>query len=296
MIVHRRVAESILARPLKSLESGGTSYYILSSDGTKNLGGPYTKEEAKRRLQQIEYFKRHKNPKSFSEREHDWNEVLIHKGKKKLTRQDIINYYEKNAKKIWKYLDGQYVMVILAVKKNTFIRRRHYGTENKMIRLTSLRGMDNPNSFEYWVYRRAIEFHPTLMSKMTPILWLDLDMHSTKSAETRKKLLGSMRKSIPVIKRVFRSLGVSKVHVYTSGTDGGYHFEGNLNSPANVDTMRKKLRSSLDAAFNGNPLFTTGIAGSGKIRLDTTTLHKLGSLRAPFSMTAEGTPKVQVKS
>jgi len=38
--------------------SGG--YQVLSSKG-KNLGGPYrTLEEAKKRLRQVEFFKRHK--------------------------------------------------------------------------------------------------------------------------------------------------------------------------------------------------------------------------------------------
>jgi hypothetical protein len=34
-------------------------YYVLSEKTRRNLGGPYrTREEAKRRLQQVEYFKR----------------------------------------------------------------------------------------------------------------------------------------------------------------------------------------------------------------------------------------------
>lgn len=33
-------------------------YYVLSEKSRKNLGGPYrTREEAKERLQQVEYFK-----------------------------------------------------------------------------------------------------------------------------------------------------------------------------------------------------------------------------------------------
>jgi hypothetical protein len=33
-------------------------YYVLSEKSRKNLGGPYkTKKEAKKRLQQVEYFK-----------------------------------------------------------------------------------------------------------------------------------------------------------------------------------------------------------------------------------------------
>ena len=38
-------------------------YMVKSEDGSKNLGGPYkTRDEAKKRLQVVEYFK-HKKPK-----------------------------------------------------------------------------------------------------------------------------------------------------------------------------------------------------------------------------------------
>jgi hypothetical protein len=34
-------------------------YYVLSEKTRRNMGGPYkTREEAKKRLQQVEYFKR----------------------------------------------------------------------------------------------------------------------------------------------------------------------------------------------------------------------------------------------
>lgn len=37
-------------------------YYVLSKDGDKRLGGPFkTREEAVKRLQQIEYFKSQDN-------------------------------------------------------------------------------------------------------------------------------------------------------------------------------------------------------------------------------------------
>ncbi len=36
----------------------GSEYHVKSEDGTKHLGGPYkTKEEAEKRLREIEYFK-----------------------------------------------------------------------------------------------------------------------------------------------------------------------------------------------------------------------------------------------
>jgi hypothetical protein len=43
---------------IKKVKGG---YKVLSSDGKKNLGGPYkTKQEAEKRLRHVEFFKRHK--------------------------------------------------------------------------------------------------------------------------------------------------------------------------------------------------------------------------------------------
>lgn len=61
MIVSKSSAESFLNKRLKGLGGGKRSYYVLSEDGTRNLGGPYTKDQAKKRLGQVEYFK-HENP------------------------------------------------------------------------------------------------------------------------------------------------------------------------------------------------------------------------------------------
>jgi len=235
-----------------------------------------------------------KNPRPFNTRPHDWDEVLIQRRGKKITRKQIRDYYKRNVKKIWPFLKGQTVMVIMATKKNNFVRMRH-GPDGRFIKLTKLGGIDDPKSFEYWINRRVIEFHPTLTTKSTPLLWLDLDIHTTKSAQARKKLLAKMRREIPKLKQVFKLMGVKKVHVYTSGTEGGYHLGGDLPRAKPVDSLRRRFTKVLAEVYADDPTMTTGIAKSGQIRLDTTTLHTLGSLRAPYSMTIGGTVKKPVK-
>ena len=365
MIVSRASAQGFLGKELKGLGGGKRSYYVLSEDGSRSFGGPYTKADAKKRLGQVEYFKHnpsslkkdvkkllkdaesqgciiirakrhykvrcpsgqqivvsaspsdhrvlHKirrdfrkagivlnpgraaksNPASFSERPHDWDEVLIARGGIRKTRGQIRAYYEKFENKIWPFLQGQTVMIILAPKRNEFVRRRHLKGKS-FIKLTKLKGMDDPQSFEYWINRRVIEFHPTLITKSTPLLWLDLDMHTTKSEAGRKKLLGVMRRAIPKLKKIFKEMGVRRVYVYTSGTGGGFHLEGDLDKSKNVDALRRRFTKALKDAFEDDDRFTTGLAKSGQIRLDTTTLHTMGSLRAPYSMTVTGSYKKPV--
>jgi len=60
MIVSRAEAQRRLGRKLKGRRHGERSFYVLSANGKKNLGGPYTKEGARRRLRQAEFFKRSK--------------------------------------------------------------------------------------------------------------------------------------------------------------------------------------------------------------------------------------------
>jgi len=60
MIVSKTKAQRLLRRELDGRGFGRRSYYVLSEDGTKNLGGPYDKAGAERRLRQVEYYKRRK--------------------------------------------------------------------------------------------------------------------------------------------------------------------------------------------------------------------------------------------
>lgn len=227
------------------------------------------------------------NPKPFADRPHDWNEVLISRNGKRLTRKQIRDHYVRNRDKIWPFLKGQTVAIIFAPKRNEFVRRRN-GPDGKPIKLTKLEGIDDPRSFEYWINRRVIEFHPVLTTKTAKVLWLDLDMHKTTRKDARKKLLAKMKRAVPKLEKAFKKMGVDEVFVFQSGTGGGIHLGGNFKSRRNIDSARKKFRAILDEMFDGDPVFTTGRAKSGQIRLDTTTYHYLGSLRAPYSMTVSG--------
>ncbi len=298
MIVRKPDAEKFLGKKLKGRK---TDWYVLSATGEKNLGGPYSKKDAKKRLGQVEFFKRHGNPddairnatKPFLDRKHDWNEVLIQKGNRKFTRKQILNYYKRNTRKIWPFLEGQTAMVYIAPKKNEFVLRRK-GPSGEYIKLTKLKGIDDPHSYEYWINRRVIEFHVVLTKETTPIIWADLDMHSTTSPQARRRLLGKMKRAVPRIKKVFKKLGVVRAFAYSSGEDGGVHVEGQLSRPKNVDKIRQELTEMLRVEFEGDKIFTTGLAKKNEIRIDTSTLHKLGSLRAPWSFTRTGSSKKRI--
>jgi len=219
-----------------------------------------------------------KNPKPFDSRPHNWDEILIQRkptspsGRAvKITRGKILGHYMKFRGQIWPFLKGQNVMVIIAAGKNNFVRRRN-GPDGKYIKLTKLKGADDPRSFEYWIKRRVVEFHPTLMNKRTRLVWVDLDAHESKGDQAMKKALKKMKSVTPKVKRVL-----------------GMHVEGVLPSARDVDGFRARLRDALHEAFQDDAdIVAKGAARPGQVKLDTSTLHRLGSLRAPFSMTVEG--------
>jgi len=236
------------------------------------------------------------NPKAFWDRPHKWDEVLISKHGRKKTRKQILDYYQKNAKKIWPYLKGQTVMVILASGRNKFVLRRK-GPDGSYIKLTKLEGIDDPHSFEYWIHRRVIEFHPVITGKTTGLVWIDIDPYRKAREKSMAKMQRQIRKAIPLMKRLLKDeFGVTRPYVWRSGKkDGGWHIEGDLPRKMNVDKLRRKLRSALDKYFEGDPVFTTTIARPGQIRLDTTLTKTMGSLRAPYSYTVDGSQKLPVE-
>jgi hypothetical protein len=227
------------------------------------------------------------NPKSFGDSEHDWDEVLIQKGGKRFTRKQIRDYYTRNLNKIWPYIEGQTVLVYIGTGKNESVLRRK-APDGSYIKITKKKGLDDPRSFEYWINRRAIEFHPVLTTKTSPIAWVDIDIHAGNKAQHRR-LRTKASKAIPKIKMMLRrEFGLSPIKVYESGRGDGFHVEGQLPRRRAVDALRKKLKKELDALFEDDEVFTTGLAKNGQIRLDVTTLKTTGSLRAPYSMSVLG--------
>jgi len=292
-----------LCHPSDIVEEGasrGKSGNVLIGDFLAKTGGAWRGDEAKRLKDELraliaeQYWHDEpiENPRPFASRTHDWNEVLIQKDGRRVTRKQILDYYWKNRKKIWPFLEGQTVLVVLAPKKNEFVLIRKRGSDGKHIKLTKLSGIDDENSFEYWINRRVVEFHPVLTGKKTPILWLDIDIHA-KSKAKRTALRAKAKKAFPKLRKIMREFGVAKIYAYDSGIDG-YHLEGPLKAPKGVDKLRKDFTAALKAAFADDPIFTTGIAQPGQIRLDTTTLRTLGSLRAPHSFTVAGGTKKRI--
>jgi hypothetical protein len=221
--------------------------------------------------------------KSFGERKHDWDEVLVSTPKVRITRGELRHIYLRNSARIVDAIKAYDALVLIGIGKNRTILRRH-GPNGKNIRITKVEGIEDPSSLEYWANRRLVELHRVVGQK-TDVVWVDLD---PKDDGDLRQLV---RKVVPKVERVMRSVYPKARIVSWDSGKRGVHVEGYLPSKVDVDAARRKLRKALEAVFAGDPRFTTGIAKVGQVRLDVTTLKRTGSVRAPWTPTVEGRVK-----
>lgn len=227
-------------------------------------------------------------PKHFADKPHNWDEILIDYDGRRITRGQIKNYYEKNIHKIFPYLKNRNVIVILGVGKNKFVLKRLLTPTGPNIHITKERGIEDPNSLEYWINRRAIEFHPTIGTR-TDHIWVDIDVHNgnhlSKYAKTVAKDIAK------ILKRNFGG----RITVWDSGKRG-IHVENLLKEKVNTDAARRKLLVLLGEYTKKDPeRLTTKIARKNMLRLDVTTLKKTGSIRAPYSFSVIGKAKIPLR-
>lgn len=229
------------------------------------------------------FFKNDAKDKVFDKEDHDWDEVLIDKDGITKTRGQIRDYYLRNLDKIFPYVKDKDVIVILGTGKNKNVLKRNIDGGER-IHIKSARGIDDQNSLEYWIWRRMIEIH-IVSNSTTDMVWIDWDPHSNsmKAAAKRAAIEGAK-----VIKDIFPK---AKTIVYDSGKRG-FHTMGFLGAKVDVDNAREKLKQALKEKYEDSTEITTGLAKENQIRADITTLHKDGSIRAPFSFTIDGKAKV----
>ncbi len=228
----------------------------------------------------------------FWAKKRDWDEVLVTTPTREITRGEIRDYFADHEDEIFPYLKGQTVMVLFAPSKDYFLYKRHVpgpkGAPKKTIKITKRKGIEDPSSYEYWINRRVVEFHRVIGSK-TRYVWVDIDPHPR---DHDPQLVSKMEAAVPKVVEVLRAaFPKAQVEIWSSGKRG-IHVEGYLPQAVSTDNARKVLRKGLDAAFASDPTFVTGLARPGQIRLDVTTLKRTGSIRAPYSFSVGGQPKV----
>lgn len=196
-----------------------------------------------------------------------WDEVLIDKDGRKLTRRQIRNHYLKNADKIVKEIKGKPVMVYIGTGKNQNILKRN--EKNKPIII------NNKQDLMWWADRRLLSLHYVVGPK-TKLGWVDLDIHGNYP---RSKAASYAKKLMPVLKK---ELHVSPSLWFSAGH--GLHIEFHFAKEQDTDKLREHLKEILTKFNEDYPDVTTGIVKGNGMRSDITTLHNKGNLRVEYSL------------
>ncbi len=210
--------------------------------------------------------------RSEKEREATWDETIT-KGQA-LTKRDVHNYYMDPViqQRILAALGGRDLVATMSRSPEQQIIKR-YRRKNEPIRV------DSQDDLDYYASRRYTEFHPTV-GQQTQEVWVDLDPGKDVSTERLKPAVRDVEREVR------KAPHVKDVAISFSG-GRGFHVRGFLDKPRNTNKMRKQLESALGPILRDTSAYTLKPPGKGEIRLDVSTLHDKGSLRAPYSLNTE---------
>lgn len=190
-----------------------------------------------------------------------------------LTEKDIWTYYNTVKKELIKGIKDFNVLLKKVVDHKQLIIRKEYGTD-KFINIPDIKTFDKYND------GRTVEFHIVVGNK-SKIAWVDLDPNENYPWR-------NVIKVALAIEKLFKNkLPVKNTKIMASGGRGIY-VVGYLHKEYPVDTLRNNLIELLDAeivpTFDNVTVRKTD--KKDEMRLDVSTLHNLGSIRAEWSLNA----------
>lgn len=190
-----------------------------------------------------------------------------------LVEEDIWKWYDKNKQKIIPHLKGHEVLIIIKTDDGTIVKRND--KNDKPYRINKVEDFEKLNN------GRNVEFH-IVSGKTSNIGWVDLDPGKNFDFEDTKdhaKRLKGKLKSLPFVK---------SVDLKYSGRRG-FHLMLDFKKKEDVDKIREELKEFLTdyiEAGNYDKLVLKSPKPS-EMRLDISTFHNKGSIRAPYSLNAD---------
>ncbi len=196
-----------------------------------------------------------------------------------LSRGDIYDYYmhPKVRRKILPQLTGVPVAVIQKFEgKEGVLRRKSPGKDQYIEIEEGLNGPENPSDYLNWVSKRTIEFHPTHGTEVDH-LFVDIDPKGGVDFERTKEVVRQVANALK------KEPDVKSVKTVFSG-GRGFHVKAKLDQTSDTNKARERLKKLLAPLTEEQGDVTLGVPRSKQIRLDVTTLHEKGSLRAEYSL------------
>jgi len=191
-----------------------------------------------------------------------------------VTKQEVHDYYSNPVikQRVLAALANRDLLAIQSRSPDEQIVRR-YRKKNEPIRV------ENPEDLDWYSSRRYTEFHPTVGEK-TDEVWVDIDPGKNKNTEDTKgptKFVYDLLRTIPAVKAVELAFSGGR----------GFHVRGKLDKPRPTNEARGMLQEYLKQLPERHTELTLKTPRPDEIRLDVSTLHPKGSIRAPYSLNAE---------
>jgi DNA primase len=195
-----------------------------------------------------------------------------------LSKHDIAEYYSDPhvREAILEQVKGRGLLAIMDRGEEKITRRN--APDGQPIRITEAKGdASNKADLAWYTDRRFAEFHPSI-GKNTRMAWVDIDPGHKVPFEDVKKV------TLQVANKLKELPEVEKARITYSG-GRGFHVRGDLYRKMPTDQVREIVNTAMRSEAKG--VLTMKPPGPDQIRLDTSTLHNMGSLRAEYSLNSE---------
>jgi len=204
------------------------------------------------------------------------DDVLVEGEHARLTKSQVTDYYlhPKIRSKIIPQLAGRPVMLVQQHKEPVVRRKTPEGRE--IMIEEGAKGPGDPSDYMNWVNQHTVEFHP-VHGEEVDHLFVDIDPKGNVPWEKTKAIASAVAH---VLRREPDVKGTR--FVYSGGR--GLYVKAKLDSPIDVNKARERLKKSLSPITEDFPAVTLGVPGPSQVRLDVSTLHDKGSLRAEYSI------------
>lgn len=219
----------------------------------------------------------------------DPDEVLVEGEHAKLTKSQVQDYYlhPKTRKRLLPQIAGRPVMLVQQ-HAGPVVRRKTPEGKEIMIE-EGARGPKDPADYMTWVGQHTVEFHP-VHGENVDHLYVDVDPKGNVPWEKTKAI------TMLVANRLRQEPDVKGTRVVFSG-GRGFYVKAKLEGETGTNKARERLKRVLGEVTKAVPSATLGVPGPSQVRLDVSTLHDKGSLRAEYSINRKtGLVAVPVKN
>jgi hypothetical protein len=192
----------------------------------------------------------------------------------KMTKKDVLDYYStpEIKRRLFAQLKNKDLVTVMNREPNVPIVRR-YRKKDEPIRMAKGKDID------WYTQRRYSEFHPALSEKADHV-WVDIDAGKDVGVEELKPAVRAVQRELKKVP------GVQKTDVAFSGGTG-FYVRGQLNAKRDTNTLERTLKRIMGKLARRRNSYTVQPPKANEIRLDVSTYHDQGSIRAPYSLNSE---------